>query len=216
MSDDEIPAHDEVDDPILPTSRVESFSDAVFAIAATLLVLSISVPIGTTDATLGHALRHDALPHVISYAISFAVIGQFWLGHHRLVASLERVDDTFLSLNLLLLGLIAILPFPTAILGQFGTTLAVTLYATNVAAAAATAAALSVIGSRHHLFRPGLAPTLHRRGLVRTALPTVVFTLSIPIAILFGPTPAELFWILLLLARPLLNHFAPRPSGHAR
>src|SRR5689334_9150848 len=95
----------------LTPGRVEAFSDGVFAIALTLLVLSLQVPASTTDAQLPHAL-HELLPNVFGYVLSAFVIGLYWLGHHRLFALVRRVDEALLVLNLVLLVLVAALPFP--------------------------------------------------------------------------------------------------------
>src|SRR3954463_12583090 len=97
--------------------RVVAFSDGVFAIAITLLVLSIDVP-NVPDDRLNDALR-DLLPFVYTYALSFVIVGLYWLAHHRLFRSLERVDRTLLWINLLVLGVVALIPFPTEVLGRY-------------------------------------------------------------------------------------------------
>jgi uncharacterized membrane protein len=100
--------------------RVVFFSDAVFAIAITLLVIEIHVPdiAVRTDAALGQALL-ELLPKYIGFIVSFFVIGRFWIGHHRLCGHLAKADDGFISRNLLFLMLIAFGPFPTALLSEY-------------------------------------------------------------------------------------------------
>lgn len=98
--------------------RLVFFSDAVFAIAITLLVLEIHVPElprGTGDMLYVQALA-NLLPSLIAYAISFWVIGMFWLGHHRVFGLASRHSRKVLGWNLFLLGVIAFMPFSTAFL----------------------------------------------------------------------------------------------------
>lgn len=98
----------------MDTSRVEAFSDGVFAIAITLLVLEIKVPPGQI---LGVGLIH-LWPSYLAYAISFIVIGAIWINHHAMFDWIERADQTLLLLNTLHLMFIAFLPFSTAVLAE--------------------------------------------------------------------------------------------------
>jgi uncharacterized membrane protein len=103
-------------------NRFEAFSDGVFAIAMTLLVIEIKVPdLSQADAsTAVNALIH-ASPHILSYITSFLVIGVLWLNHHTLFHLLKQVDRIALTINLILLMCIAFIPFPTALIGEYGT-----------------------------------------------------------------------------------------------
>jgi TMEM175 potassium channel family protein len=96
------------------TGRFEAFSDGVFAIAATLLVLSFSV---APDAELGNQLLH-LWPSYLAYVTSFITIGIIWMNHHHTVSLLGRADRTLLFLNNLLLLTVAFLPFPTKLVGD--------------------------------------------------------------------------------------------------
>jgi len=98
------------------TGRLEAFSDGVFAIAATLLVLELRVPSDTTD-VVGALLR--LWPAYAAYLVSFLTIGIIWVNHHSLLEHCRRVDRRFLYLNLLLLIAVGIVPFPTALVGQY-------------------------------------------------------------------------------------------------
>jgi uncharacterized membrane protein len=97
------------------TNRLEAFSDGVFAIAITLLVLEIKVP--PPDTALGAALL-QLWPSYLAYVVSFLVIGAIWINHHAMFHHIVRVDGTLLLLNVLHLMLIAFLPFPTAVLAE--------------------------------------------------------------------------------------------------
>jgi len=98
------------------TARIEAFSDGVFAIATTLLILEIKVPSpGTAD--LGRQLLRQ-WPSYVAYVISFAFIGIMWINHHRLFTHIKRFDHLLMVFNLLLLLGITWVPYPTAVLAQ--------------------------------------------------------------------------------------------------
>jgi uncharacterized membrane protein len=100
------------------TGRVEAFSDGVFAIAMTLLVLNVRVPNTSQPGQLGRLLW-EQWPSYLAFVISFAFIGIMWVNHHRLFVHIRRIDHTLLVLNgALLLGVTAV-PFPTAVLAQY-------------------------------------------------------------------------------------------------
>ena len=99
------------------TTRLETFSDGVFAIAATLLVLEIGVD-SARGQDLGGKLLH-IWPSYLAYATSFLVIGIIWINHHHIVAMIARVDRPFLFINLLLLLVVSFIPFPTRLVAQY-------------------------------------------------------------------------------------------------
>jgi uncharacterized membrane protein len=99
------------------TARLEAFSDGVFAIAATLLVLEFSVGSAGRD-DLGSALLH-LWPAYLAYVTSFLTIGIIWINHHYCVETMARADRTLLFLNLLLLLTVAFLPFPTKLVAEY-------------------------------------------------------------------------------------------------
>jgi uncharacterized membrane protein len=98
------------------TSRVEAFSDGVFAIAITLLVLEIHIEPEDFD-HLWHALG-DEWPAYLAYVTSFLTVGGVWLAHHSLFTRLRYVDPTLMRINVLLLMAAAFLPFPTGLLAE--------------------------------------------------------------------------------------------------
>ena len=96
----------------METTRLETFSDGVFAIAATLLILEIRLP-------GGGSLTHQLLglwPSYAAYAVSFITIGIMWINHHTVFQQIDRVDRTFLTINIVFLMMIAFVPFPTHVL----------------------------------------------------------------------------------------------------
>jgi uncharacterized membrane protein len=99
----------------VPTTRLETFADGVFAIAATLLVLNVQLPDHT------HALGHELLrlwPSYAAYAVSFLTIGIIWVNHHEVMNQIGRCDRVFLFLTVGFLLCIAFIPFPTRVLAQ--------------------------------------------------------------------------------------------------
>ena len=102
------------------TGRIEAFSDGVFAVAITLLILNIQAPT-TPDLLTDSALLdffHRQWPTLLAFITSFATIGIMWINHHRLFTHIKRTDNNLLVLNLLLLLVIIFIPFPTALLAQ--------------------------------------------------------------------------------------------------
>jgi len=95
------------------TLRIEAFSDAVFAIAITLLVLEIKVPHDGSPGGLPRALLH-LWPSYLAFLTSFCTIGMMWINHHRLFTFIQTADETLIAINLVLLLLISWVPFPTA------------------------------------------------------------------------------------------------------
>src|SRR5947207_1226064 len=120
---------------LLSLGRLVAFTDGVFAIAITLLVLNFDEP------HVAHSGLVDALtnqgPAVFAYFISFAVIGRLWLVHHRVFAGVGRIDNGLVMLNLLYLSFVVLIPFTTEVLGDYSeTTPAVVLYAAVIACVA--------------------------------------------------------------------------------
>jgi uncharacterized membrane protein len=95
--------------------RLEAFSDGVFAVAITLLVLDLNL---SGHGGLTHQLRAE-WPHYAAYVVSFMVIGIIWVNHHGMMGQLRRVDRWLLFLNLLLLMFVVLIPFPTSVMAQY-------------------------------------------------------------------------------------------------
>ena len=100
------------------TSRVETFSDGVIAIIITIMVLSIKLPDMTKQAT-GISVKHSLqqmLPFLITYSVSFLMIGIFWLNHHHMFHLLEKTDESLLLQNLLFLFWVSLIPVATVLI----------------------------------------------------------------------------------------------------
>jgi len=177
-------------------NRTVALSDGVFAIALTLLVLNIALPATGAHRDLGSALLEQGTEYE-SYAIGFAVIALLWVRHHAFFRSLERIDTLLTVLNLVYLGFVAFLPYPTRVLGRYGGEPAsVVLYAITVAIIALIGAVM-----RAYTLRAGLrARELRQSAREHLWIPPAVFLASIPIAFL-NTKAAELFWLVMLLPR---------------
>ena len=183
----------------LEYDRVLFFSDAVFAIAITLLVVDIRVPdiAGVVNA---YRALHDARYKILGFAISFLVIGLFWMGHHRLFRYITALDRPIIFLNLLFLGTIAFLPYPTALLfaGNTRQPAAPVFYASCVAGAGLLELAVWLYANRAKGLVPASVSPAYRRYELAQLLPVpVVFGLSIPVAFV-APGLAPFTWILLV------------------
>jgi uncharacterized membrane protein len=185
---------------------VAFFSDAVFAIAMTLLVVGIGIP-HVGSAGLGKALStKDA--EIFSFFLSFVVIGYFWLAHHRFFARLAAVDVRFMQINLLYLAAIAFTPFPTAIVGIYGgdEPEGVVLYAVTLGVASALEAALLWRAQHEGLLRRRMRDDVFRGNLLASLAPVVVFTISIPIAYL-ASSRALASWLLIFPLEWLIGRY---------
>lgn len=190
--------------------RLVAFSDGVFAIAITLLVLSLEVP-RVPDKKLGEALS-DIGPQLFTYALSFVVIGAYWMGHHRMFRSLQRTNQALIWLNLLVLGLVALLPFPTEILGKYADArLGVVIYAAAIGALGTSYLLLWLYMNHAGLSAP-ISPRDVRIAAIRNAIAPAVFLISIPVA--FVDTDlAKWIWILIWPANVIVNHrYGPEPG----
>jgi len=157
----------------LPKTRVEAFSDGVVAIIVTILVLEIKVPRlegDRLDDQLLAALWH-ALPLVGAYAVSFMVLLVFWVAHHQLMHSLRRVDRNLLWLNGLFLMILAFVPAPTALIGEYPNAVAGSvLYGAVLALAGLSFAAMRIYITRHGALLHEVVPAAAARQAVRKGL----------------------------------------------
>ena len=143
----------------METTRLEAFSDGVFAIAVTLLILDIAVP---AHAGTGHKLLTEVAsrwPSYLAYVVSFSTIGAAWLGHHAITEYLERIDAAFIRLNLLVLLLVSFVPLPTRLFADYiGRTkperVAVTIYGASLLLALTLLLVLWRYAVRARLVRP--------------------------------------------------------------
>ena len=190
----------------LEFGRIVAFSDGVFSIAITLLVLAIGVDNKEVlQVGLGQALlnQHEAL---LAYAISFAVIGRFWVIHHGFFGEVKAFDSRLIALNMLYLGWIVLIPFSSQVLGEYGGQLpSVVLYSANL-----TGVVLIGQWMRWDAHRAGLTERdemTGREDLVSSIFIAGVFLLSIVVA-LWDASIAPFTWFLLFIEGR--GHFVKR------
>ena len=167
---------------------MEAFSDGVFAIAITLLILEIGVPHAGPGESLAHLLRHQ-WPSYAGYAVSFLIVGIVWWNHHELFKDIEHADHMLMVLNLALLLCVAFVPFPTALVAEYvreGTneTAAVIAYGATF-----TASAVVFNGLWWYVAYPGrllsadVSAERKRSRTIRYGLGPVLYGITIPLAL---------------------------------
>ena len=177
--------------------RLIFFSDAVFAIAMTLLVLAIPRPAPGDHDIRGFLTTQDG--KFVAYFISFWVISLYWIAHHRLFRVVQRFDQGVLFLNLVELFFIAFLPYPSAILGDHATNVAATVfYALIVSAVGVASTLLAWYTVMYRDYAKRLPSQVVRYYVFRGLIAPAVFLASIPVA--FASVQiAQLLWLLTLL-----------------
>jgi uncharacterized membrane protein len=195
-------------------NRVLAFSDAVFAIAITLLTLNLQVPPGLHGAEFTRALHQD-LSALGAYVLSFVILGQLWLAHHRIFGVIARVDHAVLVRNLVFLGLIAIMPFPVRLLSDYSSRpLAVAIYAVAFITAMQLQRLiwLDVTRPEHRDLLREPVPDEVRNGFGRVLLGLlVVFGAAVPVG-MFAPRYATLVWAVIIPLRLVVARFTNWPS----
>ncbi|WP_419814906.1 TMEM175 family protein [Glacieibacterium sp.] len=177
--------------------RTVFFSDAVFAIAITLLIIEVKLPPGELPFDQAFAAT---VPHLFGFLLSFMVIGIYWLNHNKLFARLGVATPGVMRLNLLLLLTVIFLPFPTAVLSERGLDPGVvTLYAISVAALGLMHFILAAFTLRPRIELPGMARPERIAILWRSAMPPLLFGISAFFASAH-PQAAMLSWLLLPVA----------------
>jgi uncharacterized membrane protein len=187
-------------DDHLGLERLIFFSDAVFAIAITLLALDIRLPAGI--GALSNAQLLDQLlgswHKYLAFVISFLAIGTFWMAHHRKFRFIQRYDRGLLTLNLLFLMVIAFVPFPTWVISESGNRTATIFYALTMALAGLMLGAVWWYASRHNrLTDPQMDALQHRRQWVSLVLTAALFVVSIGLAFL-NENLARFSWLLVV------------------
>jgi uncharacterized membrane protein len=190
--------------------RIVNFSDGVFAIAITILILDIGVPDGLSPSEVPAQVL-GLWPKYVSYLISFLVLAIYWQVHHRVFRPIERYDRTLVWLNFLFLMAIVFLPFPTSLLGEYaGEQVSVVFYAADGAVASLLLVAISWYATGgHRLVAPGLDAERERIQHLQGLAVPVVFLLSIGISF-FSPMVAMYSWALLSVTDPLVRRLWSR------
>jgi uncharacterized membrane protein len=197
------------------TGRIETFSDGVFAIAITLLIIEIGVPHVGELGSLSEKLVH-LWPSYLGYAISFLVIGTVWANHHNRFRLISRSDHILLFLNVLFLMCVAFIPFPTALLAEYireeeHRITAVAVYSGTLAVTAVFFTLLWLYAAGHHrLVDRRLDPSLLRAMTRRYVFGMLLYILAFALAFV---SPAASLGLIVILA---LIFVLPEPEGSRR
>lgn len=182
-------------------TRLEAFSDGVFAIVITLLILSIKLP-EVDYSNLKQALI-DLLPNVLSYVMSFLIIGVYWVAHHRSSLLIAKIDGVFLWLNILLLLFISFIPYPTSLLGKYPfKEIPIIIYGANLIAANVTGF-IMLMYLKHH---PELGHGEHHKNNIYRQIPIyiIVNTLYAAAMIIAGTYPIVSYAIYIIVMLALI------------
>ncbi len=190
------------------TGRLEAFSDGVFSIAITILVISLSVP-EIPDPLVPTEVPRKLMElwpgKLVSYVLSFVIVGMFWVAHHAAFRHIRRSDRGLLWLNIGFLLWVSFVPFPTALLGRyFDQPLAVAIYAASLGVTGLSLEALWRYATRGHRLvsrdlPPALVREISRKNLVAPALAAVAAALT-PVHL--GLSVAVLLLVPVLFALP--------------
>ncbi|WP_344428375.1 TMEM175 family protein [Pseudonocardia ailaonensis] len=187
--------------------RLSFFSDAVVAIAITLLAIELEVPRGDTFAELAHGFAEN-WGEYLAFLISFAVIARHWISHHRLFRYVGRATMSVVWLNMLWLLMIVITPFLTRLISEDHVDFPrFTFYAMGQLIQVVAFAALIRQLGRTGGFLPGTPAPLVRRGWIPSLGIAVGFLISIPLFLLVGPWAFACWAVIPWISDKLTDHF---------
>src|SRR5438309_11812445 len=181
----------------MTTSRLETFADGVFAIAATLLILNVDAQIGAAPADLGAGLLH-MWPSYVAYAVSFLTIGIIWVNHHTVMTQVARADRTFLFLTVVFLLCVAFIPFPTRLVAEHvrdqGARAAALTYGITLTATAVMFQAIWLYAALGRRLLRADADDRLVRGITRSYLPGPFIYLTATLIALVSPTASVVLY----------------------
>jgi uncharacterized membrane protein len=198
--------------------RIVNFSDAVFAIAITLLVLDIRVP-EISDDLVSEELPAQLValwPKYFGYVLSFVVIISFWNIHHTIYSTIRGYDKGLILLNSAFLMFVAVVPFPTALLSEYGKhQLPVAIYAATLAVGRLLLTAIYWYAtSDGRLVEQDLNPHVVRFFLIRGLTVPVIFLLTIGVSFLSVSAAIYSWLVLILVDAVILRRRRVRAEGH--
>jgi uncharacterized membrane protein len=182
--------------------RLVFFSDAVIAIALTLLAIDLPVPHGDTEQQVWQSFVNELNGAYLTFALSFVVIAAFWTSHSRFYELMARLGRGMIWRNFVFLFLIVIMPFATSVLEDTdGSVFGTVFYAAVVAGLGLTRLEMLRHANRQGLLRPGTGKA--RITSILVTVPVVAFGLSIPVALLIDRRLAQLMWLVVTVGAGL-------------
>ena len=175
--------------PDLHAGRLEMFSDGVFAIAITLLILEIKLPHHEDLERYGSLYNYlmHLWPSYTAYIVSFMVIGIYWSNHHWLFSFVKKTNHVFNLLNIVFLMTVAFIPFPTAILGEYfmepaHRSAAVTVYSLGYLLPVLSTTAVVLCAKYGGLYKPGLSPAFINRLVAKLFLGMAIMIIALALS----------------------------------
>lgn len=176
--------------------RLVALTDGIYAVAMTLLVVSIGIPRVPPEELPGLLL--SAHGHLLTFVIAVAVLAFYWLSNLHFVRHLRAIDSVYTGLSMIYLGLIAFLPLPTALLDRYSDQpITVVLVVSTLLLVSLMELALFARAHRARLFQSKPPAQVVRYSVLVALIPVFVFALAIPIGLFSSPTYALAAWVLL-------------------
>ena len=192
--------------------RVVFFSDAVIAIAVTLMAVEIGLPEiedSGSAAELWHAVVHK-FPMFTAYLAAFAFVAFYWRANHRFTTTLRGMSSRYIAFVMVYLGILALLPLPAGMLGHYWENpVAVVIFAVFAAAVSVWETVLFVVADRDALFIRPITAHYRRQAIVGSLTPLVGFLLSIPIAFVSTWAAIACWCVCAIVLGALVNRFLP-------
>ncbi|MFL6021392.1 MAG: TMEM175 family protein [Gaiellaceae bacterium] len=201
----------------METGRVEAFSDGVFAIAITLLILAVGVEQAIAEGSLEQQLL-DLWPAYIAYGVSFLTVGIMWVNHHQVFRHFARVDRPLLLLNILLLMCISFTPFPTRVVAEHAKNAgdreaAAILYGITMTVTAICFFSVWIYGSRK-LLRPD-TDMREVSGITRSYLPGTPMYATATLIAFISPVASLVIFGALAIFYAISSSFFGRDPSYA-
>lgn len=185
----------------LEFDRVSFFTDAIYAIAMTLLVVDLKLPETAPDLNQpGNLLQAigDVRWQIFGFFLGFLLIGRYWLMHHMLFAKLKSIDQTLVKVNLAGLGFVAFSPFSVMLISRYEDNwVAFLIFAGNLAMISGLKLVLLILAARRGHFADQPASFQLRHDVIDAAIPVAVMLLSLPLAAI-STSAALLSWLLII------------------
>jgi uncharacterized membrane protein len=186
---------------VFTPNRLEALADGVFAIVMTLLVLEISVPLITGTSANAELIQKllEMWPKFLAYGVSFLVLGVMWINHHLMFHHIRRADSKLVWINILMLMFVALVPFSTSLLGEYGQTqTAVVVYGANILLTLIMAFILWAYATgKYRLVDSDIDPKFVKRTKIMFLISSLFFLLAIGVSFI---SPVASFCVYGLMA----------------
>jgi uncharacterized membrane protein len=171
----------------IPTARIETLTDGVFAIVMTILVFNFHTPLKEIVAQFG--LLHELgnlVPNLIGYVITFVILGVLWVGHHNQFFYIRRADRVLLWINIFFMMVVALLPFSAELLSEYGQDrVSIIIYNLNLVLAEVLLFVHWWYATRdHHLLGQHIEPGVRMMVVRRILTPAVLYLVAIAVSLI--------------------------------